>query len=55
MSFSINRVVLIGRLTRDPELRALPSGTSVCSLGSRATPAGETPTASDASSPTSST
>jgi single-strand DNA-binding protein len=30
--FSINRVVLIGRLTRDPELRALPSGTSVCSL-----------------------
>jgi single-strand DNA-binding protein len=32
MSFSINRVVLIGRLTRDPDLRALPSGTSVCSL-----------------------
>jgi single-strand DNA-binding protein len=31
-SFTINRVVLIGRLTRDPELRALPSGTSVCSL-----------------------
>jgi single-strand DNA-binding protein len=30
--FNINRVVLIGRLTRDPELRALPSGTSVCSL-----------------------
>jgi single-strand DNA-binding protein len=30
--FTINRVVLIGRLTRDPELRALPSGTSVCSL-----------------------
>ena len=30
--FSINRVVLIGRLTRDPELRALPSGTSVCGL-----------------------
>jgi single-strand DNA-binding protein len=30
--FSINRVVLIGRLTRDPELRALPSGASVCSL-----------------------
>jgi single-strand DNA-binding protein len=29
---SINRVVLIGRLTRDPELRALPSGTSVCAL-----------------------
>ncbi len=33
MAFSnINRVVLIGRLTRDPELRALPSGHSVCSL-----------------------
>jgi len=30
--FNVNRVVLIGRLTRDPELRALPSGTSVCSL-----------------------
>jgi single-strand DNA-binding protein len=30
--FAINRVVLVGRLTRDPELRALPSGTSVCSL-----------------------
>ncbi len=33
MSYSnINRVVLIGRLTHDPELRTLPSGTSVCSL-----------------------
>ena len=31
-SFTINRVVLIGRLTRDPELRALPSGTSVCAM-----------------------
>jgi single-strand DNA-binding protein len=30
--FSINRVVLIGRLTRDPELRTLPSGTLVCGL-----------------------
>ena len=30
--FSINRVVLVGRLTRDPELRALPSGVSVCAL-----------------------
>ena len=29
---NINRVVLTGNLTRDPELRALPSGTSVCSL-----------------------
>ena len=28
----INRVVLTGNLTRDPELRSLPSGISVCSL-----------------------
>jgi single-strand DNA-binding protein len=27
-----NRVILVGRLTRDPELRALPSGSTVCSL-----------------------
>jgi single-strand DNA-binding protein len=32
MSYAINRVVLLGRLTRDPELRAAPSGVSVCSL-----------------------
>jgi single-strand DNA-binding protein len=29
---NINRVVLTGNLTADPELRALPSGTSVCSM-----------------------
>jgi single-strand DNA-binding protein len=29
---SINSVVIVGNLTRDPELRATPSGTSVCSL-----------------------
>src|SRR3712207_4664383 len=29
---NINRVVLTGNLTRDPELRSLASGTSVCSL-----------------------
>jgi single-strand DNA-binding protein len=44
--FAINRVVLVGRLTRDPELRALPSGTSVCGLriacnSARKDPAGE--------------
>jgi len=29
---NINRVVLTGNLTSDPELRALPSGTPVCKL-----------------------
>jgi single-strand DNA-binding protein len=29
---NINRVVLIGNLTKDPELRALPSGMAVCEL-----------------------
>jgi len=29
---SVNVVVLVGNLTRDPELKAMPSGTSVCSL-----------------------
>jgi single-strand DNA-binding protein len=29
---NINRVVLTGNLTRDPELRSLPSGMSVCKL-----------------------
>jgi len=30
---SVNVVVLIGNLTRDPELRATAGGTSVCKLG----------------------
>lgn len=30
---SLNRVFLMGNLTRDPELRTLPSGTSVCNFG----------------------
>jgi single-strand DNA-binding protein len=30
---NINRVVLTGNLTRDPELRATGGGTSVCDLG----------------------
>lgn len=29
---NINSVVLVGRLTHDPELRALPSGETVCNL-----------------------
>ena len=29
---NINRVVLVGNLTRDPELRHTPAGTAVCSL-----------------------
>jgi single-strand DNA-binding protein len=29
---SINRVVLVGNLTKDPELRHTPSGTAVCNL-----------------------
>ncbi len=32
MTININRVVLTGNLTADPELRSLPSGTSVCRL-----------------------
>src|SRR5215208_998641 len=32
MAASINRVVLVGNLTRDPELRNTPSGMAVCSL-----------------------
>ncbi len=30
MAKSINQVILMGRLTRDPELRTTPSGKSVC-------------------------
>jgi single-strand DNA-binding protein len=29
---NINRVIITGNLTRDPESRALPSGTSLCAL-----------------------
>ena len=29
----VNKVILAGRLTRDPELRYLPSGMAVCKLG----------------------
>ena len=32
MAASINRVVLVGNLTRDPELRHTRSGTAVCGL-----------------------
>lgn len=33
MARSLNRVQLIGNLTRDPELRYTPSGAAVCSFG----------------------
>ena len=33
MAANINRVVLVGNLTRDPELRHTPGGTPVCNLG----------------------
>ncbi|MBI2621499.1 MAG: single-stranded DNA-binding protein [Candidatus Levybacteria bacterium] len=33
MARSLNRVQLIGNLTRDPELRYTPAGTAVCSFG----------------------
>lgn len=29
----LNKVMLIGRLTRDPELKATPSGVNVCQIG----------------------
>lgn len=32
-SYSVNRVIIIGNLTRDPELRYTPQGTAVCSFG----------------------
>jgi single-strand DNA-binding protein len=33
MSVSLNKVLLIGNLTRDPQLRYIPSGTAVADLG----------------------
>lgn len=30
---SVNRVILMGNLTRDPDLRKTPTGQSVCDLG----------------------
>lgn len=29
----LNKAIIIGNLTRDPELKALPSGTKVCTFG----------------------
>ncbi len=33
MASSFNRVILVGNLTRNPELRYTPSGTPVCDIG----------------------
>src|SRR3990167_8983268 len=33
MARSLNKVQLIGNLTRDPELRYTPSGAAVCTIG----------------------
>jgi len=30
---SYNKVIMMGRLTRDPELRSIPSGTPLCEIG----------------------
>ena len=30
---SLNKVLLIGNLTRDPELRVTPKGTAICQFG----------------------
>lgn len=30
---SVNKVILLGNVTRDPELKAIPSGQSVCTFG----------------------
>ena len=30
---SYNRVILLGNLTRDPQIRYLPSGMAVCDIG----------------------
>ncbi|OIP79840.1 hypothetical protein AUK45_05190 [Candidatus Peregrinibacteria bacterium CG2_30_44_17] len=32
MAYSLNRAQIIGNITRDPEVRQTPSGTSVCSF-----------------------
>src|SRR5207253_2304140 len=47
MAGSLNRVMLIGRLTRDPELRYTPSGTAVCQLGLATNRYGQDPQSGD--------
>ena len=32
-TMNLNKVFIIGNLTRDPELRQIPSGQAVCSFG----------------------
>ena len=33
MAGSLNKAMIIGNLTRDPELKQIPSGQSICSFG----------------------
>jgi single-strand DNA-binding protein len=33
MGWDINRLTIVGRLSRDPELKYTPSGTAVCNFG----------------------
>ena len=32
MSLNVNKIILVGRVTKSPELKTLPSGQSICNL-----------------------
>ena len=51
MARSFNQVILMGNLTRDPELRTTPTGQSVCSF-SHLTAVTKVPTATGKKQPT---
>ena len=52
---SFNRVILVGNLTRDPELRYIASGTAVTDIGLAVNDAARMPTANGSKRPRSST